>query len=309
MEENNSNYSPFDAPVKEPKTLRPETSGGMKMEQITDAELDGKKDSGPPPTDAPAFEIPNFNEIPNMGGEGGFAADPNAPGSGPAPSGGGSGGSGGGGTAGDGTKVDPGFMKDFSDFSAKWLVDIFFRLLVNALRQFAKIDKAEVTRAVELGQIDARFLTYVDDVNDKADKKIYVTDDEKKFVIEPLKYFLEVKKIQLKPEWMFITGLLFVGGSVAVRAWDMKQSNKELLDHMIKESAKWREQDRVKNNQNAGNGGGNGGRGGSGFYESVENFSPNGPNSGGGYAPPPSSPSSESNIEVVPTEEIDNDDN
>lgn len=303
-ENNNSEYSPFDAPVKEPKTLRPETSGGMKMEEITDAELDGKK-ADTQPTDAPAFEIPKFDEIPNMPGGGGFGqGDPNAPGSagsGPAPGSAGGGSS----TAGDGTKVEPGFMKDFSDFSAKWLVDIFFRLLVNALRQFAKIDKAEVTTAINQGFIDPRFLSYVDEANDKADKKIYVTDDEKKFVIEPLKYFLEVKKIQLKPEWMFITGLLFVGGSVAMRAWDLKQQNKELLDHMIKESAKWREQDRVKNSQG---GNGNGGRSGPGFYENVENFTPNGPSGGGAYAPPPP-PSSDSNIEVVETEVVDNDDN
>jgi hypothetical protein len=71
---------------------------------------------------------------------------------------------------------------------------------------------------------------------------------------------------------------------------------------MIKESAKWREQDRVKNQ----GGNGNGGRSGPGFYENVENFTPNGPS--GGYAPPPP-PSSDSNIEVVETEVVDNDDN
>lgn len=302
MEDNNQSFSPFDSPVKEPSTIRSsETSGGIKMEQIHDSELDGSKNpppgnsgggGGDAPQDAPVFDVPSFNDVPDA-----KFGDPNAPGS--SPGGGGpspnSGGSGGGGNAGDGTKVEPGFMKEFSDFSAKWLVDIFFRLLVGAFRQFAKIDKAEVVKAVDQGSIDPRFLTFVDEANDKVEKGIYVTDDEKKFVIEPLKYFLEVKKIQLKPEWMFITGLLFVGGNLGLRAWDMKQQNKELLDHMMKESAKWREKDRA--GQPAASGRGQGG--GRHFYENVENFSPS------PSAPAPAS----SNIEVVETEEVDNDDN
>lgn len=297
MEDNNQSFSPFDSPVKEPSTTRPsETSGGIKMEQIHDSELDGSKNNPPggkvdAPQDAPVFDVPSFNDVPDA-----QFGDPNAPGS--SPGGGGSSpnsGSGGGGNAGDGTKVEPGFMKEFSDFSAKWLVDIFFRLLVGAFRQFAKIDKAEVVKAVDQGSIDPRFLNFVDEANDKVEKGIYVTDDEKKFVIEPLKYFLEVKKIQLKPEWMFITGLLFVGGNLGLRAWDMKQQNKELLDHMMKESAKWREKDRA--GQPAASSSSS--RQGKTFYENVENFT----------APPTSSAPNIEIVETVETEEVDNDDN
>ena len=285
-----NDYSPWDAPVKEPKTLRPETSGGIKMEEIKDAELDGRKNE-PPPTDAPEFEIPKFDEVPDSKlGNGG---DPNAPGGGNPFSSSSNSSSNSGGDKSEDKKYDASFMKEFSDFSAKWLVDIFFKLLVGALKQFAKIDKAEVITAINQGFIDARFLKFIDEANDKVDTRIFVTEDEKKFVIEPLKYFLEVKKIQLKPEYMFLTGILFVGGTITMRAFELKKENKELLNQVIKESAKIREDQK----QNASTGGMSGDNRYGNYYENVQNF--NNP------APSPT----DSNIEIVPTEELDNDDN
>src|SRR5258708_104186 len=111
-------FSPFDAPMREPNKPKPvETSGGIPLEKITDAELDGKRDI---PKDAPTFEIPKFDEVPNMPG-GMPAGDPFAPGSGNSGMGGGKGtGSGSGNQAGDGTKVDSGFAKEFSEYTAKW---------------------------------------------------------------------------------------------------------------------------------------------------------------------------------------------
>ncbi len=64
-----------------------------------------------------------------------------------------------------------------------------------------------------------------------------MSESEKKFVIEPLKYFMEVKKIQLKPEWMFLTSLLVVSGSLFMSAMDVKKQGKTILDRIIKESA------------------------------------------------------------------------
>jgi hypothetical protein len=244
MTDIDNGYSPFDAPVREPKTTKPtETSGGIKMEQITDAELDGNKNINDIPGDAPTFEIPKFDEIPNMPGTG--PGDPFAPGgsgSGGGKSGGGSNGGGGNDSGGGGgTKLNDGFAKEFSEYTAKWLIDIFFRLLIAGFTQYAKIDRTEILRAVNDGFIDQKFLKFVDEANDNVDKTINVTDDEKKFVIEPLKYFLEAKKIQLKPEWMFITGLLMVGGGLFIKSMDVKNQNKALLDRVIKESAKMRE--------------------------------------------------------------------
>jgi hypothetical protein len=48
---------------------------------------------------------------------------------------------------------------------------------------------------------------------------------------------------------MFITGLLMVGGGLFIRAMDIKNENKVMLDKIIKESANIREEART----NAGN--------------------------------------------------------
>ena len=299
----NTEYSPFDAPVKEPKTLKTETSGGIKMEPITDAELDGKRADAP--KDAPTFEIPQFDEIPNAEfGKGGFGAgDPMAPGAGPSNGAGTGTGGGGGGNKADSSTVDSGFAKEFSEYTAKWLVDIFFRLLIAGFQQYAKIDKVEIIKAVDDGYIDARFLKFVDEANDNVEKSINVTDDEKKFVIEPLKYFLEVKKIQLKPEWMFITGLLMVGGGMFIKAMDIKNQNKAMLDKIIKESAAIREQERMsksESNYKKRNTEPN-------FAENIENFVPpvNTSSNNSNFT----SPKSSGGVEIVDVEELDNDDN
>jgi hypothetical protein len=250
------------------------------------------------PKDAPVFEIPKFDEIPNIDANGFGGADPFAPGSG---SGGGNGQNSSSGSRAEEVKVDNAFAKEFSDYTAKWLVDIFFRLVLAAFRQFAKIDKSEFVKAVQDGYIDERFLKFVDEANDNVDKSINVTDDEKKFVIEPLKYFLEVKKVQLKPEWMFLVGILMVTGGLFIKAMDIKKDNKALLDKIIKESAKIRSEnngDTKKADEAFYN------KRKDDTYENVENFNPGGGsgNSGGFSFTPP--PKKEPNIEVVETEEV-----
>jgi hypothetical protein len=296
-----NDYSPFDAPVKEPNTLN-QTSGGIKMEKITDAELDGKKGGGGDiPGDAPTFEIPKFDEIPNAdlgtgdpfapgSSSGGFGVGGNKSGSG--------GGNGGGGNDG-GTKIDNGFAKEFSEYTAKWLVDLFFRLLVKAFVSYAKIDRAEVVKAINDGDIDAEFLRYIDQANDEVEKKIYVSEDEKKFVIEPLKYFLEVKKVQLKPEWMFGLGVVMVAGSLGIRAFELKKTNKEILDQVIKESNKRREEDRERRERERK----------SNPYERQESFyNPGTSNVEKEPAVNFTNPSS-GGVEIVEVEEVYNDDN
>ena len=212
-------------------------------------------------------------------------------------------GGGGGGNKADSSTVDSGFAKEFSEYTAKWLVDIFFRLLIAGFQQYAKIDKVEIIKAVDDGYIDARFLKFVDEANDNVEKSINVTDDEKKFVIEPLKYFLEVKKIQLKPEWMFITGLLMVGGGMFIKAMDIKNQNKAMLDKIIKESAAIREQERMsksESNYKKRNTEPN-------FAENIENFVPpvNTSSNNSNFT----SPKSSGGVEIVDVEELDNDDN
>ena len=228
-------FSPFDAPVKETNTNK--TSDGIKIEQISDAELGGRPGGDIPkpkdnPNDVPEFKIPNFDDVPfsDLGGQGGtgnpFSEQPS------------------GGNQSSGTtsaQVPDDFAKEFSEYTAKWLVDIFFRLLITGVRQYAKIDKTEILNAVNKGLIDSRFVKFVDEANDNVDKNIKVTDDEKAFVIEPLKYFIQVKKVELKPEWMFVTSLLMVSGNVVLQAVDLKKQNKQLIDQIINESQKIRE--------------------------------------------------------------------
>jgi hypothetical protein len=287
-----NDYSPFDAPVKELNTLKNETSGGIKMEKITDAELDGKKDV---PGDAPTFEIPKFDEIPTADfGTG----DPFAPGSGGGNNGGKTGGgNGGGGNSDGGTKLDSGFAKEFSEYTAKWLIDMFFRLLIKAFVSYAKIDRSEVVKAINEGSVDPEFLKFVDQANDEVDKKLYVTEDEKKFVIEPLKYFLEVKKVQLKPEWMFGLGVVMVGGSLAIRAFELKKTNKEILDQIVKESQKRRDEKREMDEKE---------RRSNPYEERTESFyNPGGKEQAVNFT----KPTQNMGVEIVEAEEIDNDDN
>lgn len=223
-------FSPFDAPVKD---VKPNQSNGIKIERITDSELDGGKKMSTPPVDAPEFIIPDFDKIPNAPGTGsGRGFDPMAPGSSADPFA-----PGGSGMGGGGTKIDPEFKKEFTEYTAKWLIDMFFKLVVSGFRQFAKIDRNEVLIAIEQGHIDKGFLKYVDESNENVDREINVTEEEKKFIIEPLKYFIEVKKIEIGPGWMVAGSMLMVVVTIAIKAYEVKQQNKTLLDRMIKESS------------------------------------------------------------------------
>ena len=51
-------FSPFDAPVKD---VKPNQSNGIKIERITDSELDGGKKMATPPVDAP--ELISFTAV------------------------------------------------------------------------------------------------------------------------------------------------------------------------------------------------------------------------------------------------------
>lgn len=228
----NMEFSPFTAPKKEAKG--PQMAEGMKVETITDAQLDGNASSGTPfddaPKDAPEFKLPNFDDTPK--------ADFPPPGGGN--SGGGNSGGGSGSAPNEGSKMDPEFAKGLSEYTAKWLVDIYFRLLIMGLTSYAKINKTEVVQGVRDGLIDSKFLKYVDEANKNVDKGITVSEDEKNFIIEPLKYFLEVKKVQVKPEYMFLGSLVMVSGQMFFRANEIKKDNKDILDRIINESAKSR---------------------------------------------------------------------
>ncbi len=241
-------FSPFEAPVKDVKS--PANSAGMKMEEITDQDLDGTKNTAP--NDAPEFVIPdNLDSIPNAERMG-PRADPNAPGTAEATGAGtNSTGAQGGGGSGGTTKMDDGFRREFGEYTAKWLIDMFFRLVLLAVRTYAKIDRSEIMLAIDQGHIDNRFLAYVDEANKNVETKLDVSETEKKFVIEPLKYFIEVKNIQMSPAFMVAGSLLMVIVTLAIRAYDVKKENKRILDRIIKESASIRRANRGRRNNNS----------------------------------------------------------
>ena len=167
-------------------------------------------------------------------------ADPNAPGTGDN-TGQNNSSSGGGDNT---TKLDDGFKKEFTDYTAKWMIDIFFRLVLLAVRTYAKIDRSEIMLAIDQGHIHSKFLEYVDQTNKSVDDKLDVTETEKKFVIEPLRYFLEVKNIQMSPGAMVGISLGMVIISLGIRAHEAKKENKRILDRIIKESAEIRKEAR-----------------------------------------------------------------
>lgn len=290
-------FSPFDAPVKD---VKPNTGGGgVKMEQITDAELDGGKSNVP--KDAPEFVIPDFDQIPNaeMPG-GGKSPDPFAPGSADDPftppgAKGGSQGSG-------GVNMDSQFQKEFTEYTAKFLIDIFFRLLVAGLCQFAKIDRKEILIAIDEGHIDSKFLQFVDEANVNVEREINVTEDEKRFIIEPLKYFMETKKVQLSPGTMVGLAFLMVTAKMGIKAWEVKQQNKAILDRIIKESAELKNAAREGRSSNRWSG--------RQSDPEVANFSTVSPETETFTVEPDKNPSSDDEIvEITNVEEMPNDDN
>jgi hypothetical protein len=255
MDENNggTGFSPFDAPIKD-TTKKPGASSDVKMEEISEAEATGQNqdngefneggegagqteggDGNPPgaqpppppePKDAPAFQPPNFNDVPGYQapppGEGG--EDPTSD----EPAGGGKE---------ETTKVPEGFSKEFADYTAEWLVDIYFKLFLGAIRNYCKIDKTEVLRAVNKGIINPKFVKFIENINNKVDSELDVTEEEKKFVIEPLQQFIVMKKIAVKPEYLMLGSLIMVSGTIFLRAQELKEQNKIILDQILKESA------------------------------------------------------------------------
>jgi hypothetical protein len=160
---------------------------------------------------------------------------------------------------------------------------------------FSSNDENAISNVLTCNKVSSNISMY----NESSSR--FTTEDEKKFVIEPLKYFLEVKQVQLKPEWMFLVGLLMVTGGLFIKVMEVKKENKSLLDKIIKESASIKAEIRNVKNQDEQ------------FYakrkqddsfENIENFNPNS-NQGFNFTPPP--PPKEPNIEVVEAEEIPND--
>lgn len=222
MAEENEGFSPFSAPLREKK------KDEVKFEEIPESELhegetggEGKKNPNNP-QDAPEFIPPVFDDIPSADfGEEGEEGEENEEEE----------------EESHETEVPDAFSEEFSEYTAKWLVDIYFRLFLAGVKQYCKIDRSEVLKAINEGYIHPKFLKFVDEANDNVDDNIKITDDEKNFIIEPLKYFMKIKKIKLKPEYMVLTSLVMVSGSIFMNSMDLKEQNRTILDKIMKESS------------------------------------------------------------------------
>jgi len=239
--ESNEKFSPFDAPIKGSRKISPDQS--VPVEEIGSDEFQQPKTAPPspsqedigrdptqkaPPQDAPEFQIPKFDDVPeaDMGSFGQEEATIDEGGEE--------------GEASGTTEMPEGFSEEFSEYTAKWLVDIYFRLFIAGIKEYAKIDRTEVLKAVNEGYIDSKFLKFIDEANENVDSNVSISEDEKDFIIEPLKYFLKIKKIQLRPEYMVLISLVIVSGSIFMNAQDLKSQNREVLDKIIEESRKIR---------------------------------------------------------------------
>ena len=242
MTEPNEKFSPFDAPIKGSRKISSDQK--VPVEEISSNEFSEQKQPPPqqpqedvgqdhtqkaPPQDAPEFEIPKFDDVPeaDMGSFGAEEATVDEEGDEGEKSG--------------STEMPESFSSEFSEYTAKWLVDIYFRLFIAGIKEYAKIDRTEALKAVNEGYIDSKFIKFIDEANENVDSNVSISDDEKNFIIEPLKYFLEIKKIQLRPEYMVLISLVIVSGSIFMNAQDLKKQNREVLDKIIEESRNIRE--------------------------------------------------------------------
>lgn len=278
MTETGKEFSPFNAPVQGSKKV-PEVEN-VSFEEISESEVTGEPPpiQEPPPQDAPEFNIPEYDDVPEMEGDfGGDFEEQVDDSSGDSSS-----------ASGEGTEVPEEFSKEFAEYTAKWFVDIYFKLFIAGIKEYAKIDRTEVMKAINQGIIHPSYLRFVDEANENVDSNVHVSEDEKEFITEPLKYLLEVKKFQMKPEYMVLTSLAIVSGSIFMNAQDLKKQNRELLDRMIQETDNLR-------------------RGGG---QTGSDQDGDGNVGGGGDTPPPpmdftdDAPTQEEQVEYVEVEEV-----
>lgn len=142
--------------------------------------------------------------------------------------------------------TETGMTDEFSDHTAKWLVDVYAQTFCMFMRNYAKIDKKTVYEAILAGYLDERFLDLIEDENAKVDSRIKMTDEQKKFIISPMKNFVQVNKIKVPTGLQIIIGLGVVSGTIFMSANDLRKSNEFLLQKIMQESQRIREEDSRK---------------------------------------------------------------
>jgi hypothetical protein len=143
-------------------------------------------------------------------------------------------------------EADTGMTDEFAQFTAKWLVDVYSQTFCMFLKNYSKIDKKTVYEAILSGHLDERFLKHIETANAKVDKEITFTEEQKKFIVEPLTRFVKVNKVKVPSGLQLLIGLGVVSGAVFMTANDLRKDNEYLLNRIIQESQKIREAIRRK---------------------------------------------------------------
>ena len=125
--------------------------------------------------------------------------------------------------------------------TAKWLLDMYADIYCMFLRNYAQIDKKHVYEAILNGYLNEQYLKIIDEANKKADTAITITDEQKKFILEPLQEFITIHKIKIPPGIRVIIGLIAVSLSVFIVANEIRKDNEFMLKNIILQSQKKRD--------------------------------------------------------------------
>lgn len=134
------------------------------------------------------------------------------------------------------TENNTGMTNEFAMFTAKWLVNVYSNTLTMWLKEWAKIDKKAIYEAVLNGHLDEKYLDVVDKENKKVEEKLVFSEEQKKFIVEPLTQFVKINNVQVPSGLQVIIGLAVVSGSVFMQANTIRKDNQYVLQRILRET-------------------------------------------------------------------------
>ena len=122
-----------------------------------------------------------------------------------------------------------------ADYTAKWLVDIFCNVLTLILTQYAKIDKKLITQAIFEGYLDAKHLKMIDDQNRNNEKRLAISDTDKKMILSPVDSLVKSKGISVPPSLQILLSVGIITTKQFFIAKDIKEVNETVLRQILAE--------------------------------------------------------------------------